>query len=69
MNFCMGHQSSIAANAHSNHVQAWTLEQSGQDSDIKASVRRLLEEIQGRYRDLHGRDFKAESSAPPSYHS
>ncbi len=53
-------------NAQADAVQNWVTEQSGQDSDIEASVRRLLQELQQRYRESYGRDFEpvAESSAP-----
>ena len=59
----------IATNAQADQLQNWMTEQGDQNGDIEASVRRLLQELQRRYRELHGRDFKppSESSAPPSY--
>ena len=43
--------------------------ESDQEGEIEVSVRRLLQELQQRYRVLHGHDFKptSESPAPPGY--
>ena len=59
----------VATNVQTGQVQNWMAAQSDQDGEIEVSVRRLLQELQQRYRVLHGHDFKptSESSAPPSY--
>jgi hypothetical protein len=58
-----------ATNFQADTVQNWVTGRVDQDSDIEASVRRLLQELQQRYRELYGRDFEPapESSATPSY--
>jgi hypothetical protein len=59
----------IATNAQADQLQNRITEQGDQNGDIEASVRRLLQELQRRYSELHGHDFKptSESPAPPSY--
>jgi hypothetical protein len=59
----------VATNVQTGQVQNWMAAQSDQDGEIEVSVRRLLQELQQRYRVLHGHDFKptSESTAPPSY--
>jgi hypothetical protein len=59
----------IATNARHGQVQNWLAEPSDEAGEIEVSVRRLLQELQGRYRELHGHDFKpsSESAAPGGY--
>ena len=59
----------VATNAQTGQVKNWITEQSDQEGEIEVSVRRLLQELQRRYRELHGHDFKStsESAALPGY--
>jgi hypothetical protein len=50
-------------------VQNRVIEQSVEESDVEATVRSLLQQLQGRYRELHGHDFRpsSELSDQPGY--
>jgi hypothetical protein len=56
-----------AISSQAGQAQNWMSDQIDQDSDAEATVRRLLRELQQRYRELHGHDFlhTTESSTPP----
>jgi hypothetical protein len=47
-----------AINSQADRAQHWMSDEVDQDSDAEESVRRLLRELQQRYRELHGHDFE-----------
>jgi hypothetical protein len=60
-------ESIAPSDSETGQVHSWIDDEADRDSDPEATVRLLLQELQQRYRELHGHDFEptAESSTPP----